>query len=110
MEFLEILWNLDITDRTKYLSIIGMIGVVFLICILSSKKKNKRQKIKKNIAQHNDKFYMEYSKLYSPSNCQRDYVNCVNNNNDRCYPCLTNGAYPDFFYDARLGQWIKTKR
>lgn len=101
MSIIELFWNLDVSNTTKWLIIVGIIVCVFLTCIYNGKKKNwnintKNKKKKKN----------------NLSKCQINYKKCMNDNiknktNKFCYPCLENGKPPDFFYDSKMGQWMK---
>lgn len=46
MTILDLLWNINVSDNTKYLFIIGLIICLLIYCVMKGKKKNK--KIKKN--------------------------------------------------------------
>jgi|694.fasta_scaffold105971_2 hypothetical protein len=110
MSVIELLWHLNVTEKTKYLIIIGFIVCIMLLCIYNGKKKTvKNKKIK------NNKIYKEYYNKLKPTNCQTKYMQCVQNNiinekNEFCYPCLENGNSPDFFYNPQLNEWIQMEQ
>lgn len=92
MTILDLLWNVNVSDKTKYLFLIGLIVCSFILCFLSGKKKKSKKKQTK---------------------CQKNYSKCIRNNiknktNDFCFPCLEDGSAPDFFYNHNTGQWIKS--
>ncbi|QKF94395.1 hypothetical protein QKU48_gp0937 [Fadolivirus algeromassiliense] len=106
MSIIELFWHLDVSENTKYLIVLGIIVCMFLTCIYNGKKK---KLIKK---QKNDKQYMDYYNINKPTKCQSNYMKCVDDNiknktNNFCYPCLDNGSSPDFFYNPKIGEWVK---
>lgn len=124
MSVLDILWQLNVTDTTKYLIIVGIVICILFIFIMSAKKKekysnltkpkNKQKKSKKsNLDQVDiDKEYFEYYHEKKPTKCQFNYIKCVEDNvknktNKYCYPCMENGNAPDFSYNPVLNQWVK---
>jgi hypothetical protein len=91
---LNLFWNLNTTDNTKYIIIIVIIIGILTLCIFSGKKKTHKRNNKKK------------------TKCEDSYMKCMQNNirnnrNDFCYPCLDDGNAPDFFLNPHTKQWIK---
>jgi len=134
MSVIEILWQLNVTDTTKYLVVIGIVICTLFLLIVTSKKKNKNKNKNKNkkISKTNhftnntnnntnnninqvdiDKEYFEYYTQNKPTKCQNNYIQCVETNvkngtDKYCYPCMNDGNAPDFAYNPQLGQWVKS--
>lgn len=51
MGCIDLLWNLNVSDNTKYLIILGLIVCSLLFCLLNGKKKKKKK--------NNNKYYSE---------------------------------------------------
>jgi len=102
MNIIDLFWQLDVSDNMKYLIIFGSIVLLCAYCALNGFKTSTKKK------ENNDTFYNQYTKLNKLTDCQQNYINCINNNNDsdKCYPCLQNGDYSNFFFDPKKGQWI----
>ena len=95
---------------------------VIIMCIMNGGKKNKYKKrkstkyknnINNDIFKNIDPDYIDYLMRSSPTKCQSHYMKCIENNiitgaDNFCYPCLDNGNSPDFFYDPRINQWVKS--
>jgi hypothetical protein len=114
MSSLEILWHLNMNDKTKYLLILGGFVLVILCCVLNVKKKSKKSKKRKNKKIMNDNFYTGYKMMNNPTKCQQDYIKCVENKtngigNQFCYPCQYDGTYPDTMYDPVMKQYVYLK-
>lgn len=98
MSLINLFWNLNISDTSKYLIVIGFFLSIFLLCFLNGKKNNTK-KIKQKQKKKTTK-------------CEENYLTCMQNNiknnkNDFCYPCLDDGSRPDFFFDTKSQEWIK---
>lgn len=95
---LNLFWNLNTTDNTKYIIIFLVIICIIALCFFSGKKKTTRKNKSVKLSS-------------TPSTkCERNYVKCMENNiknkrNDFCYPCLDDGNAPDFFYDPKIKEW-----
>lgn len=86
MAILDLLWDINVSDNTKYLIIICLLVGLFIFCAFSGKKKGKM------------------------TECQKKYKKCLRYNKKNkakrfCYPCLEDGSAPDFFYN-RNGEWV----
>ncbi len=108
MSAINLFWQLDITDTTKYLLIISVILFIFFICYKNkNKKKGQQDKIK-------DDYYGEYTNKKKSTQCHKRYMNCVennikNNSDEFCYPCINDGLKQDFFYDPVSKEWLSSK-
>ena len=113
MSVINLFWQLDITDTTKYLLICLIIFCVFFICYMNkNKKKNKISSKEKALLK--DEYYRNYMKQKNLTQCHKRYMNCVENNiknqtDEFCYPCINNGMKQDFFYDPVSKEWLSSK-
>jgi hypothetical protein len=110
MSAINLFWQLNVSDKTKYLFIVLIIICILTYCYFSKNNKNKKKK-KKTRTVLEDEYYKEYVKRRNLTPCHKRYMNCVkdnikNNTNDFCYPCLNNGLKPDFFYDPETKEWL----
>ena len=100
MSLINLFWELNVSDTTKTLLVIGIIVSILALCVFSGKKKTNRMNKRNN-------------KNKAPSTkCERNYMKCMENNiqnkrNDFCYPCLDDGNAPDFFYNSKTNEWLK---
>jgi hypothetical protein len=113
MSVMDLFWQLNVSDETKYLFMFFIIICVFAICFYNKKNKNKNKlkKRKRYNPNYNDDYYNQYMKRGKLTKCHRNYVNCVDNNiknntNEFCYPCLNDGVKQDFFYDPVSKEWL----
>jgi hypothetical protein len=122
MSLINLFWQLDITDETKYLLIFFVIICVVVCAVYRKKKKNNTNKNKKYLNKnkntnmnennnHHDEYYNEYLNKRNQTKCHQKYMNCVENNmkngtDEFCYPCLNNGLKPDFFYNPVSKEWV----
>jgi hypothetical protein len=116
MSLINLFWQLDITDETKYLLIFFLVICVIAVGIYNKKQKKKPKKESKNYnanlnSPFQDHYYNEYQNKRNNTKCHEKYMNCVENNikngtDEFCYPCLNGGKKPDFFYDGESGEWI----
>lgn len=96
MSLINLFWELNVSDTTKNLIIVGIIVGILALCFFSGKKKIKKtNKINK----------------INKTKCERNYMKCMENNiknkkNDFCYPCLDDGNAPDFFFNPKTSEWI----
>jgi Tfp pilus assembly protein PilO len=117
MSAINLFWQLDISDTTKYLLIFLIIVCIFLTCYMN-KNKNKNIIKNKSLKQENtplkDEYYSNYMKQKNLTQCHKRYMNCVENNMENgtdefCYPCINNGKKQDFFYDPVSKEWLSSK-
>lgn len=114
MSLINLLWQLDITDTTKYALIILTIILIISLCYYKNKNYKKHKKGKNNKKINNnvtDEYYKEYAKRENITPCHKHYMNCVENNerygkNNFCYPCINDGLKQDFFYDPVTQEWL----
>lgn len=123
MSAINLFWQLDISDETKYLLVFLIIMCVVAIGVYN-KNKNKKNKTKKenkyfnkNINQtttkniFHDDYYNEYLNKRNLNKCHHKYMECVENNakngtDEFCYPCLNGGNKPDYFYNQETNEWV----
>lgn len=108
MSLLNLFWNLNVTDNTKYIIIGTIIVGILVLCFYSGNKKTSYTNNK--ITQYIHQLVNEPSSI-KPTNCQKKYNKCMLNNiingtDDHCYPCLNDGTSPDFFFNNKTGEWI----
>jgi preprotein translocase subunit SecG len=119
MSAINLFWQLNISDETKYLLIFFIIICIFAVCFYNKNKnsKNSKNKIKnkstkKNYSNdYNDDYYNQYTKKKNLTKCHKNYMSCVENNmrnntDNFCFPCLNDGVKQDFFYDPISKEWI----
>ena len=108
MSLINLFWELNVSDSTKTLIVIGIIVGILALCFFSGKKKkNKLKQNNKNVS-----LYQNQDQNKNQTKCERNYMKCMVNNiknkrNDFCYPCLDDGTAPDFFYDPASEEWVK---
>lgn len=131
---IDILWNLDINDTSKYIIVCGIFICTLFLLVSNAKRKDLYKNVvldknptgKKSVNTNMnrstnankfgsvdiDKDYFNYAKKNNPSKCENTYVKCVEDNiknktNNYCYPCMSNGNAPNFAYNPDIKQWVK---
>jgi hypothetical protein len=124
MSAINLFWQLDISDETKYLLVFLIIMCIVAVGVYN-KNKNKKSKAKKDNKYFNkninktpinknffhDDYYNEYLNKRNLNKCHHKYMECVENNarngtDEFCYPCLNGGNKPDYFYNQETNEWV----
>jgi len=109
MDFLNLFWNFDANNKTKFL-FFGLIAL-FVMCILCRPKGSDQSGQVKTMKKINDVMTGENHKKNIPlTKCQIDHQLCrenlkKGNNNLVCHVCKPNGDYPDKIFHPQAG-WI----
>lgn len=128
MSLINLFWQLNVADETRYLFIFFIVICICAICFYNKNKNKKNTKkithndsykytyvdknMEKNINRNlRDDYYNDYLNKRNKTNCHTNYMACVENNeknntDDFCFPCLNDGLKQDFFYDPVSKEWI----
>ena len=104
MGIIDLFWQLNVSDSTKYVLILVGVLVGCVLCVCLGKKKTTKI---------DDDAYNEYRGKFPKTKCQQNYVNCVENNQFKgksnvCFPCANDGSGADFVYDHVSREMLKT--
>jgi hypothetical protein len=103
MEVLNLFWNLDVNDTTKYALLI--LVSIFIMSFVCGVAKNPNMNIKPNSNYKSNESNIKLTK------CQIDYKMCQANmdngnldkKNDMCFVCTKDGEYPKVVNHPRVG-------
>ncbi len=108
MEFLNLFWNFDADNKTKFF--VFAIIALMALCILCKPKGKKKESTPTINSNNNAK-----PKMNNPpqplTKCQIDYKVCQENtkrgnlNKNMCFQCKPNGDFPNQIYYPSIG-WI----